>query len=86
VFFLVIWIYATMVISSAFSEVDGLMAVFPFAMGGFGFVMVSWGLIKALSISKAPLEREIVVLLDERMEVSGGSEGSWLADFERIDV
>ncbi len=129
VFFLVIWIGATLFMSTVFAEVAGLAALLPLAMGVFGFVMVSRGLVKARSIRNAPLEREIVVLLDERTEVSGGGKdssastayyllvqgedgartelgcsaqvagkvtagdigvayrkGSWLADFQRIDV
>jgi|LakMenEpi03Aug12_release.lakeMendotaPanAssembly.Ray.scaffolds.fasta_scaffold00396_53 hypothetical protein len=72
-----IWVGMSLFITFGFMAAGaGAMTLFPLAIGGFGLAGIVKGLGKQGSIRKAPWEREIVVILDERTQVSGGGEHS----------
>lgn len=72
ILFAALWVGISLFMTAAFSQAPGAMMLFPLGMGIFGAVFLSKGIGKQLAIGRAPWERELVVVIDERTSVTGG--------------
>lgn len=74
--FLVFWLAIGSFILSGASEAGGLFMVVPIFILGAGVVMIGSIIAKTVRFANAPVERRTAVVLDERVNVSGGGEDS----------
>ncbi len=74
--FLVFWIAIGSTVAFGFAKAGGAIVLFPIALVGAGVVMVAGQIKKALKVARAPVARQLAVVLDERTHVSGGGKNS----------
>jgi len=76
VVFLVLWITIGSVVIKGFSMAPGPMVLFPIAILGFGVVVMVGKAIQYSNFRNAPIQRQPALIVDERIEVSGGGKNS----------